>query len=103
MTNEKTFNFTPNDIHKLTFSNKQVEYFDDNKGFKVANSKLCLRVGKRSKSFVLYYRKTAGGKTNKITKVLGSYPEMTLGQARDKFKDEVRGILASTDTFIRKL
>lgn len=40
MTISKTFNFTPNAIHKLPFSDKQVMYFDENKSFMVANTKL---------------------------------------------------------------
>lgn len=102
MTISKTFNFTPNAIHKLPFSDKQVMYFDENKSFMVANTKLALQVGKRSKSFTLIYRKRVNGKPTKITRVLGSYPEMTLGQARSKFADEVKTILSNTDAFIKK-
>ena len=102
MTNLKTFNFTPNNIQNLNFSDKPVMYFDVNKSFMVANTKLGLKVGKRTKSFTLIYRKRVNGKPTKITKQLGSYPEMSLGQARNKFADEVRVILASTDAFIKK-
>jgi integrase len=102
MTNQKTFNFTPNSIHALPFSDRPVMYFDINKSFMVANSKLALAVGKRTKTFKLIYRKSVNGKPTKIEKQLGAYPEMSLGQARDKFADEVRIILASTDAFIKK-
>jgi len=102
MTDQKTFNFTPSTIHKLPFSDQPTLYFDENKSFMVANTKLCLKVGKRTKSFTLFYRKNVNGKIKKITKVLGSYPEMSLGQARDKYKDEVQVILSNTDSFIKK-
>ena len=76
--NKKTFNFTSSIIHSLPFSDKQVIYFDDTKSFKVQNSKLALKVGKRTKSFVFVYRKEVNGSVKKHSTTLGKYPEMSL-------------------------
>ena len=65
MNNNKTFNFTANNIAQIPFSESQTEYFDAS--IKVPNSRLCLRVGKATKTWVLHYRKTANGKTKKVT------------------------------------
>jgi hypothetical protein len=100
MNNNKTFNFTANNIAQIPFSETQTEYFDAS--IKVPNSRLCLRVGKATKTWVLHYRKTANGKTKKVTNNLGNYPNIPLGLARDKFKDEVANIIKSTDKFIQK-
>lgn len=100
MNNNKTFNFTANNIAQIPFSESQTEYFDAS--IKVPNSRLCLRVGKATKTWVLHYRKTANGKTKKVTSNLGNYPNIPLGLARDKFKDEVANIIKSTDKFIQK-
>ena len=76
--NTKTFEFKASTVERLPFSDKQTEYFDDL--IKMPNSRLCLRVGKASKTWVLHYRKAHNGKVNKITKSLGNSNTITLAQ-----------------------
>ena len=96
----KTFLFASGTVDSLPYSDKQTEYFDDL--IKMPNSRLCLRVGKVSKTWVLHYRKAHNGKVNKITKTLGNSNTITLAQARNKFLQEVATIVGNTDEFLRK-
>lgn len=96
----KTFEFKASTVDRLPYSDKQTEYFDNL--IKMPNSRLCLRVGKVSKTWVLHYRKAHNGKVNKITKTLGNSNAITLAQARNKFLQEVATIVGNTDEFIRK-
>ena len=57
--NNKTFLFASGTVDSLPYSDKQTEYFDES--IKVPNSRLCLRVGKASKTWVLHYRKPGLG------------------------------------------
>ena len=96
----KTFLFASGTADSLPYSDKQTEYFDES--IKVPNSRLCLRVGKASKTWVLHYRKTHGGKTKKITKTLGSSNVLSLSLARKKFLTEATKLIGNTDEFIKK-